>query len=175
MITLHTFGPAFDLPDPSPFVAKAMMLLKIGSQGEAVEQVQGGLNHAGASIYPELETDGIFGGKTHTRVVEFQGKNGLAKDGLVGIVVEAPKQKIRPQYRFDFRDIVVLRMTQRLEDEGRLHQPHDEQPQRVASRDVRKFVCEHRLEQSRWQRSSAFRQADLGTQDAEGDRRIHVW
>lgn len=61
-----------------------MMLLKIGSQGEAVEQVQGGLNHAGASVYPELETDGIFGGKTHSRVVEFQGKHGLAKDGIVG-------------------------------------------------------------------------------------------
>ena len=29
MITLHTFGPAFGLPDPSPFVMKAEMLLKL--------------------------------------------------------------------------------------------------------------------------------------------------
>ena len=29
MITLYTFGPAFGLPDPSPFVMKAQMLLKI--------------------------------------------------------------------------------------------------------------------------------------------------
>jgi glutathione S-transferase len=29
MITLHTFGPAFGLPDPSPFVMKAHMLLKL--------------------------------------------------------------------------------------------------------------------------------------------------
>lgn len=29
MITLHTFGPAFGLPDPSPFVTKAEVLLKI--------------------------------------------------------------------------------------------------------------------------------------------------
>ena len=29
MITLHTFGPAFGLPDPSPFVTKAEMLLKM--------------------------------------------------------------------------------------------------------------------------------------------------
>lgn len=29
MITLYTFGPAFGLPDPSPFVTKAHMLLKL--------------------------------------------------------------------------------------------------------------------------------------------------
>jgi glutathione S-transferase len=29
MITLHTFGPAFGLPDPSPFVTKAEILLKL--------------------------------------------------------------------------------------------------------------------------------------------------
>ena len=29
MITLHTFGPAFGLPDGSPFVMKAMLLLKL--------------------------------------------------------------------------------------------------------------------------------------------------
>ena len=29
MITLATFGPAFGLPDPSPFVTKADVLLKI--------------------------------------------------------------------------------------------------------------------------------------------------
>jgi len=29
MITLHTFGPHFGLPDPSPFVMKAEMLLKL--------------------------------------------------------------------------------------------------------------------------------------------------
>lgn len=29
MITLYAFGPAFGLPDPSPFVTKAMMLLKL--------------------------------------------------------------------------------------------------------------------------------------------------
>ena len=29
MITLYTFGPAFGLPDPSPFVLKAEILLKM--------------------------------------------------------------------------------------------------------------------------------------------------
>ena len=32
MITLHTFGPAFGLPDGSPFVMKAMLLLKFADQ-----------------------------------------------------------------------------------------------------------------------------------------------
>lgn len=32
MITLHTFGPAFGLPDPSPFVTKAEVLLKLAGQ-----------------------------------------------------------------------------------------------------------------------------------------------
>jgi len=31
MITLYTFGPAFGLPDPSPFVTKAEVLLKMAS------------------------------------------------------------------------------------------------------------------------------------------------
>lgn len=31
MITLHTFGPAFRLPDPSPFVMKALTLLKMAN------------------------------------------------------------------------------------------------------------------------------------------------
>jgi hypothetical protein len=29
MITLYTFGPAFGLPDPSPFVTKVEVLLKM--------------------------------------------------------------------------------------------------------------------------------------------------
>ncbi|MBM3387654.1 MAG: glutathione S-transferase family protein [Betaproteobacteria bacterium] len=32
MITLHTFGPALGQPDPSPFVMKAMLLLKLAGQ-----------------------------------------------------------------------------------------------------------------------------------------------
>lgn len=61
-----------------------MTILQFGSQGEAVEDVQGGLNFAGTSKYPKLETDGIFGGKTQSRVVEFQGQNNLVQDAKVG-------------------------------------------------------------------------------------------
>jgi len=61
-----------------------MTILQYGSVGEDVEDVQGGLNFAGNSQFPELETDGIFGGKTQSRVVEFQGQNNLVKDAKVG-------------------------------------------------------------------------------------------
>jgi glutathione S-transferase len=37
MITLESFGPAFGLPDPSPFVIKAEMLLKMGGLPYAVD------------------------------------------------------------------------------------------------------------------------------------------
>jgi hypothetical protein len=33
MITLYTFGPYFGLPDPSPFVLKAEILLKMAELG----------------------------------------------------------------------------------------------------------------------------------------------
>lgn len=37
MITLHTFGPAFGLPDPSPFCLKAMTLLKMSGLDHKVQ------------------------------------------------------------------------------------------------------------------------------------------
>ena len=38
MIILHTFGPAFSLPDPSPFVMKAEVLLKMANLPYAPQQ-----------------------------------------------------------------------------------------------------------------------------------------
>ncbi|MEZ5063796.1 MAG: peptidoglycan-binding domain-containing protein [bacterium] len=69
-----------------------MKTLRIGSRGADVTELQGALNWIGSnpkmavqkSMYGPLETDGIFGQKTHVRVVEFQKKNGLAADGIVG-------------------------------------------------------------------------------------------
>ena len=37
MITLESFGPAFGLPDPSPFVTKVEMLLKMAGLPYAVD------------------------------------------------------------------------------------------------------------------------------------------
>jgi peptidoglycan hydrolase-like protein with peptidoglycan-binding domain/uncharacterized protein YdeI (BOF family) len=55
-------------------------ILRYGSKGEAVKTLQTTLNNNGA----KLKVDGIFGVKTLAAVKEFQKKNGLKVDGLVG-------------------------------------------------------------------------------------------
>ncbi|MDP2410343.1 MAG: N-acetylmuramoyl-L-alanine amidase [Pseudolabrys sp.] len=57
-------------------------LLKRGSKGAAVKDLQGLLNQAGAS--PALFVDGDFGGKTEKAVIAFQRRMGLVVDGKVG-------------------------------------------------------------------------------------------
>jgi glutathione S-transferase len=56
MITLYNFGPAFGLPDPSPFVTKAEVLLKMAGQPYAVDT--GGFNKAPKGKLPYLVDDG---------------------------------------------------------------------------------------------------------------------
>jgi peptidoglycan hydrolase-like protein with peptidoglycan-binding domain len=51
------------------------MVFKKGSRGNEVKQIQVALG---------LKADGIFGVKTETAVIEFQKKNGLYPDGIVG-------------------------------------------------------------------------------------------
>ncbi|HEX7176428.1 MAG TPA: peptidoglycan-binding domain-containing protein [Pyrinomonadaceae bacterium] len=69
-------------------------LLRFGHTGADVKHVQERLNILGAyftiygmeppSRHPQLEMDGIFGPKTFTRVLEFQGQERLDPDGIVG-------------------------------------------------------------------------------------------
>lgn len=63
------------------------MNLAIGSYGSAVRQLQQELNQLLTSP-PALAVDGRFGPKTHARVLEFQGGQGLAQDGIVGPLTE---------------------------------------------------------------------------------------
>lgn len=56
MITLHAFGPAFGLPDPSPFVTKAEMLLKLADLPYRKEPT--GLRKAPKGKLPYIEDDG---------------------------------------------------------------------------------------------------------------------
>jgi peptidoglycan hydrolase-like protein with peptidoglycan-binding domain len=61
--------------------------LTIGSVGPDVMELQIELNEAAAmssSDLPPLEVDGEFGSKTYERVLEFQRKEGLTPDGVVG-------------------------------------------------------------------------------------------
>ncbi|KLU63722.1 gamma-DL-glutamyl hydrolase precursor [Desulfosporosinus acididurans] len=56
-------------------------LLKVGSTGPEVTQVQTELNYLGDNVG---SPDGIFGAKTKTGVVDFQRANSLSADGIVG-------------------------------------------------------------------------------------------
>ena len=56
MITLYTFGPAFGLPDPSPFVSKAEVLLKMA--GLAYRTNTNGFAKAPKGKLPYLDDDG---------------------------------------------------------------------------------------------------------------------
>src|SRR5919206_2224919 len=56
MITLYTFGPAFGLPDPSPFVMKAEVLLKMA--GVPYRTDAGGLRRAPKGKLPYIDDDG---------------------------------------------------------------------------------------------------------------------
>src|SRR5215207_933361 len=56
MITLYTFGPAFDLPDPSPFVTKAEVLLKMA--GLSYQTDRNGFRKAPKGKLPYIDDDG---------------------------------------------------------------------------------------------------------------------
>ena len=56
MITLYTFGPAFGLPDPSPFVTKTELLLKMA--GLAYRTDTNGFNKAPKGKLPYIEDNG---------------------------------------------------------------------------------------------------------------------
>lgn len=58
MIILHTFGPAWGLPDPSPFVTKADILLKMSGVPYAARAT--GLRGAPKGKLPYIEDNGVL-------------------------------------------------------------------------------------------------------------------
>jgi len=58
------------------------MVLRMNSRGEAVSDLQRRLNQLGY----KLAVDGIFGSLTQRAVIDFQRKNRLVADGIVGIL-----------------------------------------------------------------------------------------
>jgi peptidoglycan hydrolase-like protein with peptidoglycan-binding domain len=75
-----TPAPKPTTPTTSETATKLIRILKFGSKGADVKQVQTLLNNAGFA----LKADGIFGKLTLRAVKGYQGKNGLKIDGLVG-------------------------------------------------------------------------------------------
>lgn len=80
------------LGQSQPFVAQ-------GSSGRAVWAIQELLNQAsfrqrGRSELPRLDVDGWFGPKTYARVREFQGRNSISPDGVVGPQTKTALAKI---------------------------------------------------------------------------------
>ncbi len=59
MITLHTFGPAFGQPDPSPFVMKAMALLKLSGQSYTTDVFAGGTHLGPKGKRPFIVDEGL--------------------------------------------------------------------------------------------------------------------
>ena len=71
-----------DTPTPSPSPTPTTSgVLKLGSQGDAVANVQSAIKRLG---YFEGKTDGDFGEYTENAVKKFQAQNGLTADGIVG-------------------------------------------------------------------------------------------
>jgi glutathione S-transferase len=58
MITLYSFGPYFGLPDPSPFVIKAILLLKFA--GLPFEENRHGFRRAPKGKLPYIDDDGTI-------------------------------------------------------------------------------------------------------------------
>src|ERR1700722_5851477 len=58
VITLFTFGPYFGLPDGSPFVTKAMLLLKFA--GLAYREDRSGYGKAPKGKLPFIDDDGVI-------------------------------------------------------------------------------------------------------------------
>jgi LysM repeat protein len=68
---------------PTPPPTNTCPLLRQGSTGEAVRDLQTRLRNAG---FDPGNIDGVFGAKTHSAVINFQRNNGLTPDGLVGVL-----------------------------------------------------------------------------------------
>ena len=71
----HHYHRAMSILDGSYKPQTAPVLLKVGSRGPEVTKVQGALN---------LDADGVFGLMTKAAVMDWQKRNDLTEDGIVG-------------------------------------------------------------------------------------------
>jgi glutathione S-transferase len=81
MITLYTFGPYFGLPDGSPFVIKAMLLLKFA--GLAYGEDRGGFGKAPKGKLPYINDDGLIVADSTFIRFHIEKKYGFDFDGML--------------------------------------------------------------------------------------------
>jgi len=77
--------PGAPAPAPAPAPSPSSPVLRRGSTGQAVRNLQAGLNRA-FPAYSKLSVDGSFGPATEKVVKEFQRRVSIAQDGSVGPV-----------------------------------------------------------------------------------------
>jgi glutathione S-transferase len=82
MITLFTFGPAFGLPDPSPFVMKAETLLKMARLPYKVDT--GGFGRAPKGKLPYIDEDGAIIADSTLIRCHLEQKHGVDFDAGLG-------------------------------------------------------------------------------------------
>ena len=73
--------PLAQAPESKPSGSVPTRVLKVGTRGDDVKQLQSKLNELG---YPCGAVDGVFGNATRTAVMNFQKANGLTVDGIAG-------------------------------------------------------------------------------------------
>lgn len=78
MITLYTFGPAFGLPDASPFVTKAETLLKMS--GLPYRIARSGFGKAPKGKLPYIDDDGVILGDSTFIRLHLQRQHGIDFD-----------------------------------------------------------------------------------------------
>ena len=88
--------PAGNTPSQTIFTVFGTLVLKKGSSGIYVTNLQKALNTAGAN--PTLTTDGSFGPKTDTAVKTFQYAHNLVVDGIVGNNTKTALLPFAPSY-----------------------------------------------------------------------------
>jgi glutathione S-transferase len=78
MITLYTYGPYFGLPDASPFVTKAEMLLKLAGLEYRIHR--GGLRRAPKGKLPYIDDDGLIVADSTLIRIHLEQKRGIDFD-----------------------------------------------------------------------------------------------
>lgn len=78
------------VPPPDPDSPASRPVLKLGSTGDLVREVQ----TVASTVVPTLKIDGIFGPETEKVVKQFQAKHKLKVDGIIGPATWAQYDKI---------------------------------------------------------------------------------